>query len=929
MEVELAYILVRVTRGRIPPIDWHRAEQRLMSGEKDWFELGMTPHGVVTARPYGGKERWVTGIVSRFSENEAAGLVALAATKVPQQVSGSVLFWRDIASSFLRALCHVTENGNLTRDHIEEPSAAVLAEWILNVPPMPGAEYLTPDVLLEGWRRVGEWTVGRVNECGGLSEFLSAFAPQWSRVGRVTLHLAENKGDGEFPFAFMATYAAGLTRGGKLRRLPLQRALQEFAGERKKSELLKLLSPLQAAAKRSDLIADLVETGDIFHPLVWTPGEAYAFLREIPVYEESGLLAMLPNWWRKRARPRVNVTLDTAKKGLLGKDGLLDFQMSVALGDQQLSAEEIEALLQAGDGLTLLRGEWVEVDRDQLRDALAHWQEVERAVGSDGVSFIKGMRLLAGTSADLQDNEAIQEHASWVMVEAGDRLRDTLHELRSPDGLGGATPAAFHGQLRHYQLAGVNWLWLCAQLGVGSCLADDMGLGKTVQVLATLLKHKEQANGKSTTASLLIVPASLIGNWKEEATRFAPDLELLIAHPSETSKEILGEIAAAPGKWLRRSDLVVTTYSMASRLAWMTEVKWDWIILDEAQAIKNPSARQTKIVKKLQGRARVALTGTPVENRLGDLWSIFDFLNPGLLGSAARFKSFTKSLESREHARYAPLRRLVAPYILRRMKTDPKIVPDLPDKTEMRVYCGLSKPQAVLYKQGVAALGKAFQQTEGGGMQRRGLVLSFLMRFKQICNHPSQVTGDGTYDPRASAKFGRLESLCAEIASRGEKALIFTQFREITDPLAEFLATVFGRAGLVLHGGTAVRKRKQLVAEFQHEDGPPFLVLSIKAGGTGLNLTAASHVIHFDRWWNPAVENQATDRAFRIGQERNVMVHKLVTRGTVEEKIDSMIREKQEMAEALLEGGAEKALTEMNDAEILEMVSLDLERAAV
>ncbi len=325
----------------------------------------------------------------------------------------------------------------------------------------------------------------------------------------------------------------------------------------------------------------------------------------------------------------------------------------------------------------------------------------------------------------------------------------------------------------------------------------------------------------------------------------------------------------------------------------------------------------------------MALTGTPVENRLGDLWSIFDFLNPGLLGSFSRFKSFTKALENREHAHYAPLRNLVSPYILRRMKTDPEIVPDLPDKTEMQVFCGLSKPQAVLYKQSVATLTRELNQTSGEGIQRRGLVLKYLMRFKQICNHPSQLTGDAVYAPAASAKFDRLAALCGEIASRGEKALIFTQFREITDPLAEFLAAVFDREGLVLHGGTAVGKRKQLVADFQHESGPPFFVLSIKAGGTGLNLTAASHVIHFDRWWNPAVENQATDRAFRIGQKRNVLVHKFVTRGTIEEKIDALIREKQDMADALLDGGAERTLTEMSDDEILDMVSLDLERAMV
>jgi len=898
-----------------------------MPNETESLELRMTPHGVVTSRSYTGDERWARRVASRFSEHEAAGLMALAAASVPQHANASVLFWRDIAANFLRSLCHVPETEPLKQNTLEPPATAQVAEWVLNAPPMQGAEYLTPDVLLNVWQRLLSWTAAQASECGGLSAFLKAYAPQWSRVGRVTLHLAENKGDTEYPFAFMATYAADLSRGGRMRRLPLGRALREYAGARKKPELLRLLSPLHAAARQSELIGDMVDTGDVFHPLAWTPDEAYAFLREIPIYEACGLLAQLPNWWRKRARPSVRVTLDSARNTTLGIDALLDFKMELALGDQQLSAREAKALLNGTQGLVLLRGQWVEVDSKKLGEALAHWKQIEQEIGPDGISFIEGMRLLAGASPDLKENEAVKEHTSWSIVGAGERLRETLSGLRTPAGLAGPPPPSFHGKLRDYQLAGLNWLWLCSRLGLGSCLADDMGLGKTIQVLAALLRHQQQTTRGKARPSLLIVPASLISNWKAEAARFAPGLKLFIAHPSETSKKALSELATTPAKSLRDTDLVITTYSMAARLDWLFPVEWDWVILDEAQAIKNPTTRQTRAVKRFKGRARVAMTGTPVENRLGDLWSIFDFLNPGLLGSASRFKSFTKALEGRQHARYAPLRNLVAPYILRRMKTDPEIVPDLPDKTEMQVFCGLAKPQAALYKQSVTALARALNQTEDDGIQRRGLVLSYLMRFKQICNHPSQLTQDGAYDPGASAKFVRLGTLCGEIASRGEKALIFTQFREITDPLAEFLSTIFGREGLVLHGGTAVRKRKFLVADFQHEDGPPFFVLSIKAGGTGLNLTAASHVIHFDRWWNPAVENQATDRAFRIGQRRNVLVHKFVTRGTIEEKIDALIREKQDMANALLQEGPEKALTEMSDDEILNMVSLDIERA--
>ncbi len=400
----------------------------------------------------------------------------------------------------------------------------------------------------------------------------------------------------------------------------------------------------------------------------------------------------------------------------------------------------------------------------------------------------------------------------------------------------------------------------------------------------------------------------------------------MFLHRSECDAARLASVAADPKKQLAGYDLVVTTYGLVRRQEWLKEIRWSLVILDEAQAIKNASSTQTRSVKKLPSAGRIVLTGTPVENHLGDLWSLFDFCCPGLLGTATQFKGFVKRLNKQQDAQaFGALRQLVRPYILRRLKTDPNIVPDLPEKTEMRTECGLSKKQAALYGKTVEDLAKRLKEAEG--IARRGLVLATLMQLKQICNHPAQFLHVSTFAPEDSGKFDCLKLVCEPIAERQEKMLVFTQFQTLTEPLADFLATVFGRQGLVLDGGTPVKKRSELVRQFQDDRGPPFFVISLKAGGSGLNLTAASHVVHFDRWWNPAVENQATDRAFRIGQKRNVLVHKFVCRGTVEERIDAMIRNKQSVADKLLNQESEVLLTEMKDDELLRFVALDIGRA--
>jgi len=895
--------------------------------------LILTPAGHIILRENDKDEAvaldsWTRKVVAGFASGGPAGLFALAAGRPDTPPPISFTFWRDFAGKYLTELCRTPEIAGDTLPPVELPTQAELATMILSIPPMDGGEYLTIEVLQNLWIGLDTWVRDEVSSSGAtLAAWLTKRAPIYHQVGRICFHLAENKSDLEYPFAFMATYAPRLSRVGRVQYQPLGQALTEYAGERNKKALLKLLFPIQLASEKSDLVRELLESSEIFHPLAWSPEEAYCFLQEIPTFEESGILVRIPNWWRRRPKPRVMVTIGEKKQNRFGAATMLDFNIGLAVGDSKLTEEEWRMIMASDNGLAYLKGQWVEIDRERLSEALEHWRQVEEEVARDGISFVEGMRMLAGAPTDLDDAvDPTGGRPEWSVVTAGGWLGDILSGLRDPDRLRqGEISRNFRGILRHYQEIGHHWLWFLSNLGLGACLADDMGLGKTIQVLSLLLTLKE-AEEPPRKPSLLVLPASLLANWKVELNRFTPTLKARYIHLSESSRSSLADLAADPEKSLLEVDVVLTTYGMLLRQEWIREMDWRLVILDEAQAIKNPSARQTRAVKELKAEGRIALTGTPVENRLSDLWSLFDFLSPGLLGSFTKFKKFVKSLESREQDRYAPLRNLVRPYILRRLKTDRKVITDLPDKTEMKAYCGLEKRQAVLYQRTVQKLADSLDGASG--IKRRGMVLASLLRFKQICNHPSQLLGDGGYNPAESGKFHRLREICEEISSRQEKALIFTQFREMTDPLLSFLTEVFGREGLILHGGTPVKKRRNMVDAFQREDGPPFFVLSLKAGGLGLNLTSASHVIHFDRWWNPAVENQATDRAFRIGQHRNVVVHKFVCRGTIEEKIDALIEEKTELADGILSGGAGTMLTEMSDKKLLSIVSLDIERAS-
>ena len=904
--------------------------------------LTLTPSGQVIFLPGGGDspalpDAAAARIAAAFHEDAAAGLLHLAAEELTTPLPPDFAFWRDFSRRCLTRLCRIAAVESEGPDFAAPPpSPEDLLRIVETSPPLQGLEYLSPAVLENLWTALQDRTRSEAGKAGGsVQDYLKNRNPLWNMVGRVVFHLAENRKNEERPFGFLITYTTRLSGLAKPQFLPLGKAFREFASAQDRGGLLALLTPLQRAAEASALIRELVDSGQIFHPLAWTVRETCRFLDDIPRFESSGILVRIPEAWRDRGRPprpQVSVTVGARQSGGLGLDALLDFSVGLTLDGEELTGEERRRILSETSGLVLLRGKWVEIDREKIAALLSHWEKRKEAEAGEGISFTEGMRLLAG--AELADRDALPDAEAsreWLNADAGEWLRSILAGMRSPEGMIPADPGpALKTQLRPYQMTGVAWLRFMHDLGLGSCLADDMGLGKTIQILALLLILRQRKASESPSSSgpaILIVPASLVANWKAEIGRFAPSLVAFYAHPSETPAADLAVMARAEGRsaTLSEADLIVTTYAMVHRMAWLRETVWGLIILDEAQAVKNPGARQTRAVKSLKGKRRIILTGTPLENRLGDLWSLFDFLSPGLLGTEKVFSRYVKGTPDRKDNAYAALRALVRPYILRRLKTDRRIIADLPDKTEVRVFCPLTKTQAALYEESVREM--AGKLKEARGIQRRGLVLAYLMRFKQICNHPSQWLGDQAYGTGASGKFQRLRVLCEEIASRQEKLLVFTQFREMTEPLAALLAETFLRPGRVLHGGTGVGKRREIVEAFQREEGPPFFVLSLKAGGVGLNLTAASHVIHFDRWWNPAVENQATDRAFRIGQKKNVLVHKFVCRGTVEEKIDALIEDKKELVESILGGDREKLVTEMPDEELIRFVSLDLSRA--
>jgi len=637
---------------------------------------------------------------------------------------------------------------------------------------------------------------------------------------------------------------------------------------------------------------------------------AFRFLaEEAALLEQNGFGVMLPASWtgKRRAKLAARAQAKTRFESKAGMtlDRVLDVEWEIVLGETGLTPKELLALAKLKAPLVRVRGQWVQLSAAEIQAALALQKQSGAAfTGRDLLRLALGAENVAGLTVS-----SVNADGPLGELLAGLAQGDTIAPLPPPPGL--------TATLRPYQGRGYAWLEFLTRWGLGACLADDMGLGKTVQTLALLQRLREAGEARP---ALLICPTSLVGNWRKEASRFTPQLPVMVHHGAGRDK---GEAFATQAQ---DHAVVLSSYGLLHRdLQSLQGVEWAAMILDEAQNIKNAETKQAKAARALRAERRIALTGTPVENNIGDLWSIQEFLNPGFLGNAARFKRefFLPVQVQHDETAMERLQRLTGPFLLRRLKTDRAIIQDLPDKLEMKVYCTLTKEQATLYAAVVQQAEAVLAGAEG--MSRRGLILSTLLRLKQVCNHPAQFLADHSPVPGRSGKLARLTEMLEEIQEADERTLIFTQFAEMGHLLQKYLQEQLAREVLFLHGGLSKTQRDRMVERFQNEPvGPPVFILSIKAGGTGLNLTRANHVFHFDRWWNPAVENQATDRAFRIGQNRQVEVHKFICLGTVEERIDELIERKQSLAEKIV-GSGESWLTELSTDDLKNLFRLRAE----
>ncbi|MFP9193729.1 DEAD/DEAH box helicase [Natrialbaceae archaeon A-CW1-1] len=647
-----------------------------------------------------------------------------------------------------------------------------------------------------------------------------------------------------------------------------------------------------------------------------TVDEAETFLRErSKLLRQAGFGVILPDWWgdhqqRLGVRFAVGTEDESDRSDVtgIGIDQLREFHWEVVLGNKNISNSDLEELASLKRSLVHFRGRWVSLSEDDVEEALEAYEEREREMPLSDV--LKAGTELENTGPDLP-----------VVDKQFKGELETLFETDIEDWVREAdTPEDFEGELRGYQKRGLGWIQYLEEQGFGGILADDMGLGKTIQILARLVQ--ERSRDPLVEPTLVVCPVSVVYNWRDEANSFAPRLSVHIHHGQRRKSGT--ELRDA----IDRHDLIISTYgTVRSDIEDLQQIQFHRVVLDEAQNIKNTDADRTRAIRELSAYHRLALTGTPIENRLTELWSIMDFCNPGLLGTEQEFRhAFARPIEQNEdEQKTEELRRLIRPFILRRSKTDERIGKDLPEKTEKKQYCPLTEEQATLYKAVADEIFEGIEQASHA--ERSSQVLKLISALKAICNHPRQYLEDDKGIAERSGKLEKLSDLAKRIVANGDQALIFTQYTSMAELIRTYLQEQLGFDVLYLHGGTPKERRDEMIGEFESTDAPSFFLLSLKAGGTGMNLTSANHVIHYDRWWNPAVEDQATDRAYRIGQEENVQVYKLLSRGTIEEAIDRIIEDKKDLADRVLAEG-DSWMKDLSDDQLRELVSLSEEAFA-
>ncbi len=885
----------------------------------------MSLDGQVRIYPSGNIETSISPYDRLFAQSVGQGLFALATANWDVSLPPMMFYLRRLARDSMTRFAHaVMEHPDGWHEIIDclIPAQEKMVAYIEELPEVLGGENVTVAHMHHWFISLRDF-IRQELEKHDLSpvQWLRNLGAPWDQIGKLFFHLAEHRDDetGHKPFAFMVTFAHQSAADNQLRHLPLGSALKLYADDH--AGLMSILTPLKNVSSQVAWVKSYFEQGKMYRPMLWSASEAYEFLQSISEIESAGIMVRMVNLW-KTAPPRlqVQVTADAEapknEEGGLSVHSLLRFSVATSLGGKDLTAEELAELLAQGDGLIRFKGDWVQLDRAKIESLMEVWQKATHMLNAYQMPLVQGLRLLMGGLSESlpalpeQDSDCALKPSEELQAMIDEWLNTAMNRVSLP------LPDSLQEILRPYQRQGVEFLYQSTKRGFGVCLADDMGLGKTLQTIAWLeVLRKEGA--LDNIPALIVAPASLLGNWQDELSRFAADLKVGILHPSSEDFSFSPKSKDYYGSKWQNYHVVITTYGMVTRVEdWVNEF-FPAIVLDEAQAIKNDGSQRSQSVRALQSNRKVALTGTPIENSMMDMWSLMEFLNPSLLGGKNSFKKFV--LEQEDNL--APIKRLLHPFILRRMKTDQSIIADLPDKTEMPAYCLLTEEQAALYHHQIQTLHAMLDEPDP--QARLMLILPLLAKLKQICNHPAQFQGTDDYAPERSGKMIRLMELCEQIRERQEKVLIFTQFASLIPHLHDVLSKIFGQAGLCLHGGTPIMERRNIVSEFQKEEGPPFCILSLKAAGTGLTLTQASHVIHFDRWWNPAVENQATDRAYRIGQRKNVLVHRFICKTTIEERIDALLAKKQKMSDDMFDSSLEQMLASMNGDELKNLFGID------